>query len=110
MTGRGPGKFPLAVSCSWQNIVNALILPEMKAALPFALTRIALLILVISVDCNRSAVGSVGSGMMISGLRVSFLAMEDRDDWRMLRLRLAASDAGAERASMSGWDAKRRST
>ena len=90
-TGTGPGKFPRADSCSTQKVRRALTLPASRAALALALERTFSDNFVTSVDCRRRAVGSVGSGMTISGLKVSLPDGDERDCERMRRAMVAAS-------------------
>mmetsp|Transcript_31545 Transcript_31545/g.92499 ORF Transcript_31545/g.92499 Transcript_31545/m.92499 type:complete len:355 (+) Transcript_31545:509-1573(+) len=91
MAGTGPGKFPRAPSCSTQKVLRALTLPATRAALALATVRTFSDSLVTSVACRSRAVGSVGSGMAISGLKVSLPDGEERDCCRMRRAREAAS-------------------
>mmetsp|Transcript_42834 Transcript_42834/g.130265 ORF Transcript_42834/g.130265 Transcript_42834/m.130265 type:complete len:250 (-) Transcript_42834:59-808(-) len=70
-TGTGPGKLPRASSCSAHIVLRLPRLPAMNATFDFALVRNVSLNFCISVVCNSMAVGSVGSGMIISGLSVN---------------------------------------
>mmetsp|Transcript_22441 Transcript_22441/g.48816 ORF Transcript_22441/g.48816 Transcript_22441/m.48816 type:complete len:278 (+) Transcript_22441:399-1232(+) len=107
--GTGPGKFPLASSCSFAMGNSASTVPSTNTALALARVRITELNLVTSLARSSNAVGSEGSGSTSSGWRVIFLEGDLNASERRERAVCARDDSVMERASAS-WRRRRRDT